>query len=152
VIPVWLAGSIVALITLMGVLITNWLNRRSAKELDARAKREAEALDQRSKREQAIGIYKWAAELAVSEHAAKGQTGVDALAALLDGELLDDGMKLLVDAALTSAIATPLRVIEAAEEAGKTIRVFQVKDEVVDLADVPLEDDQRGEEGSDHGA
>jgi hypothetical protein len=146
----WWVAVLVAVIALLGVIINNIIVARNSKAGEARSRgelgaleertsRQAEDAERRDKREQAIGIFKWAAELAVSEDPRKAQTGVDALAGL-------------VDSALTSAIAQPLRAIEAAVEAGEEIRVVRVELETIEGVDVPLGSDIGPREGGDDGS
>jgi hypothetical protein len=64
----------------LGVLISQWLLRRTAKETDTR-----------SKREELMRNLRWAAELAASEEERKSELGVAQLTALGESDLLDAG-------------------------------------------------------------
>lgn len=151
---------LVAVIALIGVLITAVVTARNNKAQDTkwrteltalearwrteltasedRAKHALDSVERQDKRARAIDVYKWAAELAVSDDPKTAQTGVDALAALLGGNLLDEDMKPLVDAALGSAIAVPLKAIAAAAERGDVISVHQLVLGAQEEAAVPL--------------
>ena len=98
----------------VGVLITGWLNRRTAKELEGR-----------SRREEVMRLRRWASELAVSDDFRKAELGVHQLSALADSDLLNDEEKSFVDAALETVLAEPLEEIEELETGGEEIQVVQ---------------------------
>lgn len=133
-------------------LESRWRTELAA--LDARTDRVIDDTARRDRREQAVEIYKWAAELAVSENPRQAQTGVDALNALLGGDLLDLDLKLLVEASLSSSFASPLAAIQRALDAGEEVVVYQV-DLSADVADVgsseeaPLDEANVLKEGED---
>ena len=144
---------VVALVALLGVIITNIVtavNNRALvtkwqTELTALENRTTTALDnaeRQDKRAKAIDIYKWASDRALSSDDRIAQSGVDALAALLDGELLDDDMKQLVAVALSGAYAQIARQIEAA---GDDVEVVQLALEAEGTLDVPLTVDESDE-------
>jgi hypothetical protein len=147
--PEWVA-IVVALIALIGSVITNVITWRSHSQLrrdhlaeldssEARAGHDADDAERRDRRDRAVEIYQWAAELAVSPDSRQAQVGVDALKGLLDGNLLDEDTKLLVEGALASANAAPVKAIERALDDGVAIRVVEVELEALAATDVPLE-------------
>ncbi len=147
-IPAWVAIA-VALIALVGVVITGVITYRTQQQLrrdrrteldsvGARAATDAEDAERRDRRDRAIEIYQWAAQLAVSPDSRQAQVGVDALTGLLDGALLDDDTKLLVEAALASASSAPIKAIELALDEGVEIRVVQLRLEELEVSDVAL--------------
>ncbi|WP_375431820.1 hypothetical protein [uncultured Friedmanniella sp.] len=113
--PLW-AVCLVAfgtpLSALGGVLLSQWLTRRTAKELGSRAKRE-----------ELMRNLRWAAELAVSKDEDKSELGVAQLTALGESDLLDAGDQVFVDAALASVIREPQEEIDAIEAAGQAAEV-----------------------------
>jgi hypothetical protein len=123
----------------VGVLVSNVLTRRGAKELELR-----------SKREEVLRNLRWAAELAVSDDEGKASLGLAELQALADSDLLEAGQKSFIDAALEAVIRDPK---EELEEAGEDAQAVQLGDEtgLNDEADsvVSSEGDAR-DEGSDH--
>jgi hypothetical protein len=148
------AAIIAAAIALVGVVVTAIVTWRANKQLESRWRTELAALEQRTRqaevdeerrdrRDQAMDAHRWAAELAVSGDPAKEELGVDQLTALLRSNLLDDDLKLLVAAALESAVKEPQAEIEAAQNAeADRPRVLEASlEEIVD-ADVVSEDDQ----------
>ena len=81
---------VVALIALIGVIVSSVITWRSHQQLrrdrkaelesfETRADHDAEDAERRDRRDRAIEIYQWAAELAVSTDFRKAQVGVDAL-------------------------------------------------------------------------
>lgn len=124
----------------VGVLVSNVLTRRGAKELELR-----------SKREEVLRNLRWAAELAVSDDEGKALLGLAELQALADSDLLEPGQQLFIDAALEAVVKEPE---EELEEAGEDAQAIQVGDGVGlnDEADsvVSSQGDAR-DEGSDHG-
>lgn len=98
----------------LGVLINGWLNRRGARELESR-----------SKREEVMRLLRWASELAVSEDEREAALGVDQLIALADSDILGDSEKAFVDAALESALAEPVEEIAEIEAAGEEPEIVQ---------------------------
>jgi hypothetical protein len=77
------------ILSFLGVLLAQFITRKSAAELEAR-----------SKREETMRNLRWAAELAVSLDERMADLGVAQLRALLGSQLLDDSEKIFVEAAL----------------------------------------------------
>ena len=151
-VPEW-AAIVVALIALAGVVITGTITYRTQQQLRrdrraegaaarARAERDAGDAERRDRRDRAVEIYQWAAELAISPDSRQAQVGVDALTGLLDGALLDEDTKLLVESALASASSAPIKAIEQALDEGVEVRVVQVKLEDLNASDVALRAEQ----------
>jgi len=151
-VPEW-AAIVVALIALVGVVITGTITYRTQQQLRrdrraegaaarARAERDAGDAERRDRRDRAVEIYQWAAELAISPDSRQAQVGVDALRGLLDGALLDEDTKLLVESALASASSAPIKAIEQALDEGVEVRVVQVKLEDLNASDVALRAEQ----------
>jgi|HubBroStandDraft_6_1064221.scaffolds.fasta_scaffold584242_1 hypothetical protein len=80
-----------------------YFSRRAARELEAR-----------SRREEVTRNLRWAAELAVSEDAAKARLGLQELAALRDSRLLTLSEEGFIDAALHAVIEIPRQAIARA--------------------------------------
>lgn len=99
------------LLAFVGVLVSQWIGRKGAAELETR-----------SRREETMRNLRWAAELAVSEDAARADLGVSQLIALGDSELLDDDQQLFVDAALDAVVDSAADEIDAA---GPGVEVFR---------------------------
>lgn len=115
--PLWAVYAVAfgtPLSALLGVLISQWLTRRTAKETDTR-----------SKREELMRNLRWAAELAASEEERKSELGVAQLVALGESDLLDSGDQGLVDAALASVIREPAEEIDELEAAGEDAEVVE---------------------------
>lgn len=91
------------------------------------ARRTAKELERRSKREETMRTLRWAAELATSEKEAIAGLGVAELNALAESDLLDEGQKLFIDAALETVVQDVAEEIAEIEAAG-------------DQADVEVED------------
>lgn len=156
--PEWTA-IIVAVIALVGVVLTAIISSRANQQLEERWRTELTALETRTeraatdrerqdRRAQAMEAYRWAAELAVSDEPDTAEVGVDQLAALLRSDLLDDDLKILVAAALESAIKAPLEAIEVAQVNGEQLRVFEATlSDVVEADVVSAEDAKEGEHG-----
>ena len=151
-VPEWVA-IVVALIALVGVVITGTITYRTQQQLrrdrraevvasSVRAEQDAGDAERRNRRDRAVEIYQWAAELAVSPDSRQAQVGVDALKGLLDGALLDEDTKLLVESALASASSAPIKAIERALDQGVAIRVVQMKLEDLGASDVALSAEQ----------
>jgi hypothetical protein len=90
--PVWALISVALgspILSFLGVLLAQFITRKSAAELEAR-----------SKREETMRNLRWAAELAVSLDERMADLGVAQLRALLGSQLLDDSEKIFVEAAL----------------------------------------------------
>lgn len=121
-----------------GVLLAQLMNRRGARELE-----------RRSKREETIRSLRWAAELAVSLDDRMADLGVAQLAALLTSDLLDAAEKVFVEAALDAVYQDPQAELDAL---GQDAEVIQLVDtDAVRLThqgegDVPLttQSDQDG--------
>lgn len=115
--PLW-AVYVVAfgtpLCALAGVLIGQWLGRRTALEADDRAKRE-----------ELMRTLRWAAELASSSDERKTELGVAQLTALGESSLLDAGDQIFIDAALSSVIREPREEIDEIEAAGGQVDVVE---------------------------
>jgi hypothetical protein len=85
-----------------------------------------EELEHRSKREEVMRILRWAAELAVSDHDdPRVRLGVAQLGVLMRSELLDEGERDFVQAALEAAVRVP---VEAIEQAGEDAHVVVTTD------------------------
>ncbi len=124
----------------MGVLVSNFLTRRGAKELE-----------QRSKREEVLRNLRWAAELAVSDDEGKALLDLAELQALADSDLLEPGQRLFIDAALEAVVSEPE---EELEEAGDDAQAVQRGDRhgLTDEADGAVSSAAgTRDEGSDHG-
>lgn len=83
----------------------------------------------RSKREEVMRILRWAAELAVSDDQEHAQLGVAQLAALLKSNMLDDGEKDFVQAALTAVVRAPVQQIE---QLGDNVQVIATVEPITD--------------------
>ena len=151
------AAIVVAAIALVGVVITAFVTARANQELESRWRTELAALEKRTqqaevdeerrdRRDQAMDAYRWAAELAVSGDPSREELGVDQLAALLRGKLLDDDLKLLVAAALESAVKEPQAEIEAAQDA-ETEQPRVLEASVEEFASIDVVSEDREEEG-----
>lgn len=115
--PVW-AVYVVAfgtpLSALAGVLVSQWLSRRTAKELVTQ-----------SKREELMRNLRWAAELAASEEDRQSELGVAQLTALGESDLLDSGDQIFINAALSSVIREPKEELDEIEAAGGDVEVVE---------------------------
>jgi hypothetical protein len=87
----------------VGVMLTGLLGRRSAAEIE-----------RRSRREEVMRLMRWSAEMAIDADERKRQLGAQQLTVLADSELLGMPEKPLVDAALESALAEAVDVIQTA--------------------------------------
>ena len=136
-----------ALLALVGVVITNIVTYKNNRAIDVRwraeltalegrADRSLEADERQDKRAKALDIYKWAADRAISDDPRIAQSGVDALKALLVGDLLDANMKPLVTAALRSSFAREIRAIERAAASEDEVQVVQVDLEGIERGEV----------------
>ena len=76
-----------------GAWLGGWLNRVSARETHAR-----------QRREETMRLFRWAADMAVSDKDRKRTAGISALAALQAGRLFESYDLVLLDA-LTDAVA-----------------------------------------------
>lgn len=102
-----------------GVLLAQWLGRKSAGELETR-----------SKREETMRTLRWAAELAVDQDdAGKAALGVSQLTALGESDLLDDAQRLFVDAAMEAVLEDAVEELEEAGEDAEVIRALGMADE-----------------------
>lgn len=77
------------ILAFVAVLVAQQTNRKGAKELDAR-----------SRREESLRTVRWAAELAVDASPRTSRLGVDTLTALLDSGIIDVEWQGLVETAL----------------------------------------------------
>jgi hypothetical protein len=97
---VWALGfgspAVTAAITLFG----QHLNRRNAKELESR-----------SRREEILRNLRWAAELAISDDVGRARLGVLQLQELRNSNLLSSNEEGLIDSALRAAIEAPRQAI-----------------------------------------
>lgn len=121
----------------LGVLVAQLVGRKGAKELETR-----------SKREETMRNLRWAAELAVSDDAAKSELGVAQLIALGDSDLLDEGQQLFVDAALEAVVGDAAEEVDAA---GPDVEVVRAS-EPLPLEEAPPEDVSLETEGESEGA
>ncbi len=129
---------------LLGVLISQWLTRRTARETDTR-----------SKREELMRNLRWAAELAASEEERKSELGVAQLTAHGESDLLEAGNQVFVDAALGSVIREPAEEIDEIEAAGEAAEVVEDTEDELGMTDeatavLSSESDETEEEAS-HG-
>jgi hypothetical protein len=129
---VWLValGSPVA--TAVIAIVAQYLNRRAARELETR-----------SRREEVMRNLRWAAELAVSEDVRTARLGIEQLQALRDSQILSPAEEGFIDAALRAAIAAPRQAIEQARSEVEVIATTEVSDTGEAL--VPSEEDKQEE-------
>jgi hypothetical protein len=130
---IWLAVFLLPLIGFAVGVISSWLGRKGAIETHDRANRE-----------ELMRQFRWASEMACSDHPITAQLGINNLRAILKSPLLDDDDRLFVDASLAAVIHKPQAEIEAALEAGDDIQVVQLDIETTAAADLPLVDDDDG--------
>lgn len=102
------------MLAFVAVLVAQRTNRKSAKELDAR-----------SRREEGLRTLRWAAELAVDASPRTSRLGVDTLTALLDSDIFDTEWQGLVETALDAVYG---EVEEEVEEIGPGAVVEQCSD------------------------
>lgn len=100
---------------LAGVLVAQWLTRRTAREADVR-----------SRREELMRNLRWAAELAVEQDTWRSRIGVGQLVALSESDLLDPGGQTFVDAALMTVVTRAEDKIDASDASGATTQVIEV--------------------------
>lgn len=110
---VWVVSLGAPVGAVLGVVVSNWVTRRTAGETE-----------QRSRREETMRTLRWAAELAISPDDGRAALGVAELRALSQSEMNDDEQQAFVDAALTQALEGPRSAIEAAELAGQEAEVL----------------------------
>jgi len=125
--PLWAVYTVAfgtPLSALLGVLVSQWLSRRTAKETGTR-----------STREELMRNLRWAAELAASEDERKSELGVAQLVALGESDLLDVGDQGFIDAALATVIREPAEEIEEIEAAGEDAEVVEDLDDELTLTD-----------------
>ncbi|WP_446664987.1 hypothetical protein [Flexivirga sp. B27] len=118
--PLWAVFTVAfgsPILAFVGVVVAQLVSRRSANELEAR-----------SKREETMRILRWAAELAVSADNRIASLGVAELATLLDSDLLDDGEKSFVEAALDSVYEDPEAAIDALGQDAEVIQLSATDD------------------------
>jgi hypothetical protein len=130
---VWVLSFGAPLLAFLGVLIGLALGRRAAIELEIR-----------SKREEAMRNLRWAAELAVSDNEANARLGIAQLGALLGSNMLDEGEKDFVQAALKSVVRVP---VEQIEQLGEKAQVIGAVDPVV-LPEPDIRSEAVDEEGA----
>lgn len=105
---IWLAVG-TPILTFGGVLLANWLSRRTAKETETR-----------SRREETMRNLRWAAELALDDAKPKrALLGLMQLVALETAEMLDEEQKVFVTAALEAVVAEPESTIDELAEEGQ---------------------------------
>jgi hypothetical protein len=97
---VWTLGFFLPVFTAAVAFLGHYLGHRAARELEAR-----------SRREENMRILRWAAELAVSNDAAKARLGIQELEALRDSEMLTSAEQVFIYAALAAAIEVPRQAI-----------------------------------------
>lgn len=92
----WWLSVVLTVITLMGVIVSAGLLRRTGKE----ARTSAEELDRRGKREETMRTLRWAAEKAVSTVQSESMLGTSVLGALGDDPWLEEQDQRVIDAAI----------------------------------------------------
>ena len=97
---VWTLGFFLPVFTAAIAFLGHYLGVRAARELEAR-----------TRREENMRILRWAAELAVSNDAAKARLGVQELEALRASEMLTSAEQGFIYAALAATIEIPLQAI-----------------------------------------
>lgn len=115
--PLWAVFAVsfgTPMLAFLGVLVAQLVGRKGAKEMETR-----------SKREETMRNLRWAAELAVSDDAAKSALGVAQLIALGDSELLDEGQQLFIDAALEAVVGDAAEEVEAAGPDAEVVRASE---------------------------
>jgi hypothetical protein len=100
---------------LSGVLLTQLLTRRGAKELE-----------KRSRREQVMKTLEWAAEMSISEDETKSRLGLSQLRALAASNLNDEDVQAFVDAALNAVVEDVAEEIEEAEDIDEPVAVVRI--------------------------
>jgi hypothetical protein len=120
------------LLTAGVAFLGNYFSHRAARDLEAR-----------SKREEVMRILRWAAELAVSNDAAKARLGIQELQALRDSNLLTPVEQAFIYAALDVTVEGPRQAITRAGEDAEAVKASpNVSEETL----VPSEEEGLGEE------
>ena len=136
---VWLVSLGTPALTFVGVLIAQAINRKGARELEIR-----------SKREETMRNLRWAAELAVKDDDRMADLGVAQLAALLNSDLLDEGEKVFVEAALDAVYQDPEAELD---QLGEDVEVIQylVEDNLglTDDVDIDVSSDPETKDGGE---
>ena len=136
-VPEW-AAIVVALIALVGVVITGTITYRTQQQLRrdrraeveasrARAEQDAGDAERRDRRDRAVEIYQWAAELAVSPDSRQAQVGVDALTGYWTALCSTRTPSYSSSPRSPARAQPPIKAIEQALDEGVEIRVVQVK-------------------------
>ncbi len=99
----------------LAVLFGNWVTRRGQRETETR-----------SRREQVMTTLQWAAELAISNDAAKAALGVAQLNTLAQSNLSDDDVQKFVDSALDSVVDDVADEIDESESEGEAVAVIRL--------------------------
>jgi hypothetical protein len=118
-------------LTAVIAFLGQYIGRRAARELEAR-----------SRREEVMRSLRWAAELAVSNDAAKSRLGVQELQALRKSELLTEVEQGFIDAALEVTIEIPHQAIE--RSGGKVEVIIEADANTAGETPVPSEEGERG--------
>ena len=106
------------LLAFLGVLVGLWMGRKSARELEAR-----------SRREEMMRTLRWAAELAVADDDAISSLGVAQLVALAESELLDEAQQVFVDAALDAVVDDAVEEVDHAEREAEVMRHLEPREQ-----------------------
>lgn len=130
---VWVLSFGSPALTAVIAVVAQYLNRRAARELETR-----------SRREEVLRNLRWAAELAVSEDVRQARLGMEELQALRDSQILSSTEEGFIDAALRAAIAVPRQAIERAR--GDVEVVATTDDSEAEEALVASEEDDEQEE------
>jgi hypothetical protein len=120
-------------LTAVIAFLAQYFGRRAAWELEAR-----------SRREEVMRSLRWAAELAVSNDAAKSRLGVQELQALRDSKLLTLVEQGFIDAALRATIEIPRKAID--QSAGEVNVILEADANAAGETPVPSEEGGHGGE------
>ena len=108
--------------------------------------RAARELEIRSKREEVMRSLRWAAELAVSDDAAKARLGVAELEELRDSKMLAPNLEGFVYAALRTAIEIPRKAI--IQSVGEVEAVVRTDSDITGGNPVSSKEREQGEEAA----
>lgn len=114
-------------------ILAQYFGRRGMLELEAR-----------SRREEVMRNLRWAAELGVSNDAAKSLLGIKQLEVLRESKLLTNVEQEFIDAALKVAVQDPHEAI--AQAAGEVNVIVEVGANAAGETPVPSEEGEQGEE------
>lgn len=130
---VWVLTFCLPVLTAVGAFLGQYFGHRAAQDLEAR-----------SKREEVMRNLRWAAELAVSNDAAKARLGIRELEALQVSKLLTTAEQGFIYAALDAAIDVPRLVIaQSAKDAEVVVEASaNVSEEIL----VSSDEGEQGEE------